>query len=302
MHTKSTLMMTCMLAACMMTYGMRNAYAEEKKEKPVRIKWESIEGIIQYRVLIRDASETIRIDQTVDTTYIDFVLPPGKYMIRIGAINKFEKISFWTDWEDIEIRKSIKSNFFTNEYAAKVGLKISAGMIYNMILPPWSGLYKNSGLNYPYMNFTGSIGFHFGNSKYFKPENFLKYLGIELEGAYCRFEGKKTYQFESTLMNITAGPNLFIKTNLNIPLNFYARVGGGASYSLQDYTRRTLQGLPILRGTIKTLDPYAKAGVSMEINLLYAMSLDIGADYIFIFYQDKIFHGLRFIARIGVRI
>jgi hypothetical protein len=289
-------------AACMTSYGMRNAYAQEKKEKPVRIKWESIEGIIQYRVLIRDSNEAIRVDRTVDTPYIDFVLPPGKYMIRIGAINKFEKISFWTDWEDIELRKSIKSRFFTNDYAAKVGLKISAGMFYNMIFPPWSGLYKNSGFAFPYMNFTGSIGFHFGNSKYFKPESFLKYMGIELEGAYSRFEGKKSYQFESTLTNITAGPNVFVKTNLSIPLNFYVRVGGGASYSLQDYKRRTLQGLPIIRGVIKTLDPFAKAGVSIEVNFLYAMSLDVGADYAFIFYQDKIYHGLRVSAKIGVRI
>jgi len=303
MHTKRTLMMTCILAAaCMMMLGMRNAYAQEKKEKPVRIKWESIEGIIKYRVMIRDSSETIRLDRTVETPYIDFILPTGKYMIRIGAINKFDKISFWTEWEDVELRKSVKSRFFTNDYAAKVGLKISAGMIYNMILPPWSGLYINSGFKFPYMNFTGSVGFHFGNSKYFKPENFLKYMGIELEGSYCRFEGKQNYQFDSTLMNITLGPNVFIKTNLNIPLNFYVRAGGGASYSIQDYTRRTLQGLPIIRGSIKTLDPFAKVGVSMELNFLYAMSLDIGADYIFIFYQDKIFQGLRLMAKIGFRI
>ena len=302
MHTKKTMMMTCLLAAaCMMTYGIRNGYAQEKKERPVRIKWESIEGIIKYRVLIRDSSETVRIDRTVETPYIDFTLPPGKYMIRVGAINKFEKISFWTEWENVELRKSVKSRFFTNDYVAQVGLKLSAGMFYTMILPPWSSLYKNSGLNVPYFNYTGTIGFHFGNSKYFKPENFLRFMGVELEGSYCRFEGRKNFQFDSRLMNIIAGPNIFIKTNLNIPLNFYVRFGGGASYSIQKYTRRTFRGLPIISGSIQTLDPYAKAGVSIELNFLYAMSLDVGADYLFIFYDGQIFQGLRFMAKIGFR-
>jgi len=303
MHTKISLMMTCILAAvCLMTYGVRHAYAQEKKEKPVRIKWESIEGIIKYRVLIRDSEETIRVDRTVETPYIDFILPPGKYMIRIGAINKFDKISFWTDWENVELRKSIKSGFFTNDYAAKVGLKISGGAMYNMAFPPWSRLYLNSGFDFPNLNYIGLIGFHFGNSQYIKPENFLRFMGIELEGSYSRFEGRKNTQFESKLLNSTAGPNVFIKTNLNIPLNFYLRAGGGVSYSIQDYTRRTFQGYPLIRGSIQTLDPYAKVGVSIELNFFYALSLDIGADYLIIFYQGKFFQGLRFLAMIGVRI
>jgi hypothetical protein len=302
-HSKSKLIMSFLLAAaCMVSFGLNHAYAQEKKEKPVRIKWESVEGIIKYRILIKDSEDTVLLDRTVETTFIDFILPPGKYMIRIGAINKFEKISFWTDWEDVELRKSIKTKFFTNDFAAKTGLKVSIGVTYNMIFPPWSSLYRGSGLDFQYLNYIGIIGFHFGNSQYIKQDSFLRFMGIELEGSYNHFDGKNNIQFASKLLNITGGPNIFIKTNLKIPLNFYLRAGGGVSYSIQDFTRRTFQGYPLSKGSIKSLDPYAKVGVSMELNFLYALSLDIGADYLFIFYQGKFFQSVRFIAMLGVRI
>lgn len=287
-----------------MLASTRSALAEETQSKPIRIKWESVEGIIKFIVQIKDLSDAVVLDKTVDVEYIDFTLPPGKYLIRIGAINKFEKLSFWTDWDQIEIRKYEKSKFFSNEYPAKVGLKISAGVSYNMILPPWNSLYKNSSFDLNYLNYFGRIGFHFGNSKYVKAEGFMKYFGIELEGSYCRYAGtgNKFSQFQSKLLTITGGPNFFIKTNLKIPLNFYLRFGGGASYSFQEYTRRSIYGYPYQTGTVKSLDPYARVGGAIELNFLYALSLDIGADYYITFYQDEFFQSLRYFAMIGFRI
>ena len=95
------------------------AYAAEKKEKTIRIKWEGIQGIIRYMVQIKNSKDTVVLDKTVATSYIDFLLPPGKYQIRIGAVNKFEKISFWTEWDAIEIRKKEKIKFFSNKYPAR---------------------------------------------------------------------------------------------------------------------------------------------------------------------------------------
>jgi hypothetical protein len=284
--------------------GAGRAQAQESKAKPIRIKWESIEGIIKFIVQIKDQSDSVVLDKTVNVEYIDFTLPPGKYMIRIGAINKFEKVSFWTDWDEIEIRKYIRSKFFANEYAAKVGLKISGGVSYNMILPPWNSLYKDSAFDLRYLNYFGIIGFHFGESKYVKSDSFLKYMGIELEGSYCRYAGKGNQfsQFQSKLLNITGGPNIFIKTMLKVPINFYFRIGGGAAYSFQEYTRRNLYGQPYQKGTVKSLDPYARVGGAVELNFLYALSLDIGVDYYVTFYQDEFFQSLRYFAMIGVRI
>jgi hypothetical protein len=296
-------LLSLLLASIFMISSI-NAYAQEqekeKKEKPIRIKWETIEGIIKFMVQIKDLEDKTVLDRTVNTSYIDFVLPPGKYKIRIGAINKFEKISFWTDWEDVEIRKSIRSRFFTNDFAAKVGLKISGGVSYNMLLSPWNTQYRNTSFKLKYLNYMYSIGFHFGNSQYIKPKNFLRFTGIELEGSYCNYAGIDRIDFKSKLLNILAGPAFFIKTQLKIPLNFYFRFGGGAAYSKQEYTKLIFK-IPV-DGEILTLDPYVKVGGAMELNFLFALSLNIGVDYYVIFYRDKFFQSLRYYAMLGIRI
>jgi hypothetical protein len=307
MARKARILSAALLAAfCVLSFGANNAYAdEEKKEKPLRIRWEGVEGIIKFTVQIKDPAGTVVFDKTVDTTYVDFLLPPGKYQIRIGAINKFEKLSFWTDWDTIEIRKSIKSRFFTNDFAAKVGLKINGGIGYSMLLPNWSGKYKDSQFIPKYMPVIGTIGFHFGNSKYIEAKSVVKYMGVELDGSYCNYDDKFKITFKSSIMQVTGGLNLFFKTQLKIPLNFYLRFGGGAVYSYQQFTRYNISlGVPFAYqwGKVKSLDPYAKIGGSIEINFLFALSLNLGVDCIGIFYRDELFMGLRYYAMLGVRI
>lgn len=278
------------------------AQEKEKKEKAIRIKWESVEGIIKYMVQMKNAEDAVVLDRTVATSYIDFLLPPGSYKIRIGAINKFEKVSFWTDWENVEIRKSVKQKFFTNNYPGGVGLKINGGVSYNMLLPQWNSMYKDSAFNLKYLGYMGSIGFHFGESKYIKSKNFARFMGLELDGRYCLYAGKNSPQFKSRLTNIAGGLNLFIKSRLDVPINFYVRIGCGASYSMQTYTRGNALGVPLINGSVKSIDPYAKAGVSIELNFLYAMSLNIGTDYYILFYNNQFFQSLHYYVMLGFRI
>lgn len=278
------------------------AQEKEKKEKAIRIKWESVEGIIKYMVQMKNAEDAVVLDRTVATSYIDFLLPPGSYKIRIGAINKFEKVSFWTDWENVEIRKSVKQKFFTNRYPGGVGLKINGGVSYNMLLPQWNSMYKDSAFNLKYLGYMGSIGFHFGESKYIKSKNFARFMGLELDGRYCLYAGKNSPQFKSRLTNIAGGLNLFIKSRLDVPINFYVRIGCGASYSMQTYTRGNALGVPLINGSVKSIDPYAKAGVSIELNFLYAMSLNIGTDYYILFYNNQFFQSLHYYVMLGFRI
>ncbi len=276
--------------------------AADKKEKPIRIKWEGIQGIIRYMVQIKNAEDIVVLDKTVATSYIDFLLPPGKYQIRIGAVNKFEKVSFWTEWDGIEIRKIEKTKFFSNKYPGKAGLKINGGVCYNMLLPSWNSMYKNSTFTLPYLGYMGTVGFHFGDSSAIKSKSFARFMGIELDGKYSSYAGKNSLQFKSKLMTIAGGINLFMKTRLKAPINFYFRLGGGVSYSLQNYTRSNAMGIPLINGKVESLDPYGKAGVSVELNFLYAMSLNIGTDYYLIFYNNKIFQSLHYYAMIGFRI
>ena len=278
---------------------LENAQGAESV-KPLTIMWEKTEGIEKYQVQIMDSGGSVVLDKTVTTNYIEFILPAGLYKIRIAAINVFDKISFWSDWDTIEIRHAVKWEFFTNDYVEGVGLKISAGALYTMILPYWNSVYKNT------YNYRCVIGLHFGNSRFIKPSGFWRYTGIELEGNYNNYSysKRKNILFNSELMNITGGLNFFIKTDFKIPLNFYFVAGGGISRSVQNYTRynTSIYPVPMQTGNKKSLDPYCKAGAGVEFNFLYAVSLDIGVDYFTIFYRDRFFNGLRYYALLGFRI
>ncbi len=300
-HIASFLLMITALAVIAAS-STALAREKEKKEKPIRIKWESVEGIIRYMVQMKNAEDAVVLDRTVPTSYIDFLLPPGSYKIRIGAINKFEKVSFWTEWENVEIRKVARQKFFANKYPAGIGLKINGGVSYNMLLPQWNSMYRDSAFNLKYLGYMGSIGFHFGESKYVKSKNFARFMGLELDGRYCLYAGKNTPQFKSRLTNIAGGLNLFFKTRLDVPINFYVRIGGGASYSMQTYTRGNALGFPLIHGSVKSIDPYAKAGVSIELNFLYAMSLNVGTDYYILFYNNRFFQSLHYYVMLGFRI
>lgn len=284
-------------AILVMSTGLIMSYADEKKQKQLRIKWETSEGIDKYKVQIMDSDGKTVLDKTVDTNYVEFYFQPGKYKIRIGAINKFDKISFWSDWEDIEIRKAVKSKFFINEFPAKAGLKFSGGISYNMVLPSWNNIQKNT-----YLNYIGVIGFHFGNMKAVNSESFARFIGLELEGSYSRYNSQNNLLFKSKLTHMTGGLNFFIKTRLQIPIQFYVRIGGGAVYTTQKYIRYNINGIPLKQGALHSIDPYAKAGGAIELNFLYALSLNIGADYFAVFYQGNIFHSIRYYALIGFRI
>ena len=276
--------------------------SDGKSDKPLRIKWQAVEGVSRYHVEILDESGATRLTKTVDDNVIEFSLPPGRYRIRIGAINKFEKLSFWSDWEDFEIRKSKPSKFFSNDFPAGVGVTIRGGVSYHMLLPPWNSVYRNSSFTMKYLGFYGSVGFHFGDSKQLKVESFLKYTGIELEAGICRYRDRFDPYFQTSLMTVNGGPVFFLKTRFPIPLNFYLRAGGGLSYIEQRYRRFNVNGLPIQQGSVRSSYPYARAGVAAEFNFLYALNLSLGVDYFIIFIPDSFFSYVRYIAMVGVRL
>ncbi len=283
--------------AVLISIPATRAAAEEKdnKEKRLTIRWEEVVDIKKYEVQIVDGNDKMVLKEIVNANFIEFILPVGKYRLRIGAINKFDKIAQWSDWNDIEIRKSVKSKFFTSKFPTDAGFKISGGVVYGMVMPSWKNIYRDS-----FPGYMAVIGFHFGNSKYISSGGFLKLFGIEAEFSYSRYNGKRRLLFESTLNTINGGLNVFIKSNWNFPIHLYLRIGAGVSYSQQKYRRLKYQ-IPD-RGTLVSLDPYAKAGAGIELNFLYALSLSLGADYYCTFYQDSIFSSLRYYAILGIRI
>ena len=292
----SKLASASLLALVIIFASVAQAQARETA-KPLRLVWEAIEGYEKYQVQIMDASGNIVLDRAVDANYVEFILPLGAYKFRIAAINKFDKIGFWSDWDTFEIRQKIKYEFFTSDYVERVGLKISGGAAYTMLLSPWNKLYHDT-----YNNYILTIGFHLGNSKFFKSSNFLRFTGIELEGCYSLLHNKKSIILSSSLKNLSGGLNLFIKTNLKIPLNFYLTAGGGINITEQQNLRYYFNVDLPLKAIVKSQDPYGKVGASVELNFLYALSLNVGADYYMIFYRDKPLSSLRYFALVGVRI
>ncbi|TFH43090.1 MAG: hypothetical protein E4G96_01945 [Chrysiogenales bacterium] len=279
-----------------------NARGDNATQKTFLVRWKAVEGIIRYTVQIRNPEGSLVLDSSVETNQIKFTLSPGTYQIRVGAINKFEKMSFWTDWKNIDIKIAGREDFFKNEFPAKTGLAIRVGLSYHMILPPWSRKYNDTDFTLQRLAYVGSLGFHFGNSKYLNLNNFVRFMGVEIEGSYCDFDDHFNPTFQSSLKNITGGPNLFLKTQLESVVNFYLRVGGGVNYSRQNYAKINLYGSPYQPGSIQSIDPYVKAGVSMELNFFYALSLSFGVDYFVTFYQDQYFQQIHFSAMIGARI
>jgi hypothetical protein len=271
--------------------------AEGKSPKFLPIEWEKKEGVEKYQVQIEAGAGNVVLDRVVKENRIQFILPPGKYRIRIGAINTFDKIDFWGDWQNFEIRqKKGKSGFFKTSFP-KAGLLISGGMSYSMFLGPWRSLYKDG-----YQSYMGNISYHFGSIKLGEKVKFLQYTGFELEVNYALFQGKNDNIFNSSLKLIIGGVNIFFKTNFKFPINLYAKLGGGITYSQQEYERLLSLTLPYYSGSLESMDPYMKVGGAIELNFLYVMSLQLGIDNYFIFYQDEMNMSMRFYALIGFRI
>jgi hypothetical protein len=79
--------------------------APEVPEKKLSIEWTSIENAKGYIVQIQDENQNTILEQHVSETKINFHLDPGKYRQRVGVVNKFGKISSYTEWNDFIVLK-----------------------------------------------------------------------------------------------------------------------------------------------------------------------------------------------------
>jgi hypothetical protein len=69
------------------------------------IQWEEVEGNNGYNIQVMDSNEKLVVDTIVKTNSYEFVIPLGKYKIRIAALNKFGKPSEWTKWDSFTVDK-----------------------------------------------------------------------------------------------------------------------------------------------------------------------------------------------------
>jgi hypothetical protein len=299
---------------------LSNVFAQIKQsgissaEKKMKLSWEEVEGAVSYKILIKDLKGKIIIAKDADSNYFVLELQPDNYKIRIGSVNKFGKVGSWSDWADLIVEKPVlesvekenekqkeiekeKQKEITKSESSSHVFKVGIGISYFDIQPDWNEFYKDT---YNAYSFDIACGFRRINFPGFL--QFMKYTGVDVEGNYVKFNGKKELnRVESDMTNIISGINFYISTNFDFPLNFAVRGGGGLAYTILDYQKYDLFGNPTDKGTSSTSASYYKAGVSIECKIFSHFFIEGYADYYIINYLIKDFKTLRFSCLAGVR-
>lgn len=260
------------------------------QSKKLRLEWEDVEGAVKYEVQIKNQSNKIVVREVVTSPSIAFSLTPGKYRLRIGSINKFNKVGSWSDWEPIEIKKSRPKTIFKSpeSYGNMRGFRVSIGPNYYKIQSAWQDVYETS-------SFTG-FSLYGGYSFWF-----FRFAGVEVETSYISLKGVENPNTATASANlIISGINIYGTTNLNFPLNLYVRLGGGIVYSTVTYELKSSTST-IEEGSISSRDPYYKAGISLEYRFSRSFHFEAGLDYYTIKYLEKDMQTMKYYGLIGMR-
>lgn len=243
---------------------------EHNKIKEITLNWEEIDGALSYKVQVQDNKGVVILDKTVTSSTIKLLLKPGSYNIRIGVINKFEKIDAWSDWRNLTIVKQ------KEKAAVSLGIRLSLGFVYATPLSDWGDIYDNS-----YKTGLFRLGFYFGDMALFNRFFIAKYSALEFEAAYASLDGEYVGNYDTNLALTQFGANLILKTNFNFlfDINFLLRAGGGIASSKQSFERFDLTTASIVNDTITTRDPYYKVGLGVNHFFSKAFYIEAGADY-----------------------
>ena len=78
-----------------------------KKLNKNYLRWEVVEGAVSYAIQIKDIDGNLVLNTRTRKSEHYFVLKPGTYQVRIGAVNRFEKVVSWSDWSPLIIKQPI---------------------------------------------------------------------------------------------------------------------------------------------------------------------------------------------------
>ncbi len=262
----------------------------------IRIRWQEVENAVSYRILIRNPEGIIIIDSNTGSNFIDLDIPRGEYSMRIGAVNKFNKVGSWSDWASITVKESepapkiaeIKPEKTEGPYFP---FKIGAGISYFHILPESDKILKNT-------YYSGNLVLSCGLGK-FIPLRLSRFTGFEAETVFARFEGKITGNgIAINKTDILAGGNIYFTTAFNFPVNLILRAGSGLALTKLEYKNIDAAGTDLKR---ESRDLYYKAGSAIEMTPLRHFFVEAGAEYCSILYIGEDFKTLRFFMRAGFR-
>lgn len=89
--------------------GYTASLADDRKQSSKNyLRWEPVEGAVSYAVNIKNSDGEIILDIKVKAAEYYFSLEPGKYQVRIGAVNRFERVVSWSDWSSLVIRPPVQ--------------------------------------------------------------------------------------------------------------------------------------------------------------------------------------------------
>lgn|GEM_PF-3473719 len=92
------------------TGGSSAVFAQERsRERPKKnyLRWEAVEGAVSYAIHIKDIDGNLVLNMRTRISEHYFVLKPGTYQVRIGAVNRFEKVVSWSDWSPLVIKQPV---------------------------------------------------------------------------------------------------------------------------------------------------------------------------------------------------
>ncbi len=256
----------------------------EGKGKKIKIDWRSVDGAVRYDVTILDSKGNSALEKSVDTSSIEFLLPPGEYRMKVSAINRFEKIGSESDWRDFRIELKGAQDW-PHDY--NYHFRMAAGGQIMSPLSDWNTLYSSS-----------ANGFVV-NAGAFGAEKFWKHIGIELAGSYQKLQGKEAPGVQNHELQLKlAGGNLCFATRFDFPINLFLRGGAGIVFSALTYTSK-LSGNDFSESA-RSL--YYSAGASMEYNFYGSFYLETGIDYTVIKFSTQDMKSVKYYCQAGMRL
>jgi len=265
--------------------ALRNRKFTTKGNAPrlLKLEWNGVPGAKKYSVQIQDQAGKSLFDDTVSGSLIEREFAPGQYRMRIGPINKFNKLVGWSDWQDLSV---VKGKAPVYGFWANLHVAVAAGMPYYQV----TGAFK------PYLgnSFSGvNLMTRFEGGK-----SIWKYTGIELEGAYVSMkyaDASKKVPDQGTLM--MGGGALFVRTDFDFPVNLIARAGGGGCSSTYQYTTLTNK-----TNKLTSTDPYIRVGASIEYVFYRPFFCEMGVDRLSVMYKDSSLDSMRYYFMMGMRV
>ena len=74
----------------------------------VKIEWQSVEDAAGYQVEVETNEGTQILSTRVAGNYYRYELAEGQYRVRVGAINRFDKVDVYSEWFRLSVVKALK--------------------------------------------------------------------------------------------------------------------------------------------------------------------------------------------------